>query len=288
VAVIDAHVHVWSQDLARYPFAPLDGLPEPHDVRSVAELAADSAGTPIDGVLLIQPRVYGDDHRYVYAAAEALPARGRVMPLIDVAGPAPAAALMAHARTSTTAGFRVIALGGTDAHRLGTAAANQLWEAGEQLGLPVGFLIDPDWLPLVEQVAVAHPGLIVIIDHLARCNSRQQPAWTGRLCAVAERPNVYLKISAIGTLSMDPFPHRDMWPLVQSVYTAAGAARLLWGSDWPHTMAFGGYARSREAISQALAQAPPADLDAIFGATAAQLFGFDMDTSMAGETDGNT
>jgi L-fuconolactonase len=288
MAVIDAHAHVWSQDLARYPFAPLDGLPAPRDVRSIAELAADSAGAPIDGVLLIQPRVYGHDHRYVYAAAQTLPGRARVMPLIDVAGPTPAATLSQHARNPATAGLRVIALGGTNADRLSSAAANRLWEAGEQRGLPVGFLIDPCWLPLVEQVAEFHPGLIVIIDHLARCNSRQQPAWTGRLCAVAERPNVYVKISAIGALSMDPFPHRDMWPLLQSVYTAAGAARLLWGSDWPHTMAFGGYARSREAISQALAPAPPADLDAIFGTTAAHLFGFDMDTTMAGETDGNT
>ncbi|MGI8867659.1 MAG: amidohydrolase family protein [Mycobacteriales bacterium] len=277
--VIDAHVHVWTQDPARYPFQPLDDLPPPDDARTPADLAADlavdCAAEPVGGVLLIQPRVYGYDHRYVYSAAQAMAGRARVMPLIDGNRPNAARTLREHARSSLTAGFRVIALGRFCAEWLCSAAASLLWQGGAGLGLPVGFLVDPNQLPFVSPVAESHPRLTIVIDHLARCGGTQLAEWTAPLCALVQRPNVYVKVSALDALSGSRFPHRDMWPLVRAVHDAGGARKLLWGSDWPHSAAYGGYGDTRAAIAQALADASAADLDAIFGATAAQLFGFD-------------
>lgn len=286
--VIDAHAHVWTQDHASYPFRPLDGLPAPQDERTPANLDADSASGPADGVLLIQPRVYGYDHTYLYDAATTMSGRGRIMPLIDPTRPDAVATLRQHARSSMAAGFRVVALDQFSADRLWSSAAHLLWATGEELGLPVGVLIGPNQLPLVAQVASSHPQLTIVIDHLARCDSRQLAESTSPLCDLIERPNVYVKVSAIDALSHTCFPHRDMWPLVQAVYTAGGAAKLLWGSDWPHNMVHGAYGNSRAAIEQALAHAPDADLDAIFAATAAQLFGFDINATTAGVTDGDT
>jgi L-fuconolactonase len=287
-AVIDAHAHVWTQDRVRYPFGPLDGLPPPHDVRTPNEFDTDSADESVAGVLLIQPRIYGYDHSYVYQAAAAMSGRARVMPLIDASRPDAPAILHRHARSAMTAGFRVIALGPLSTEWLDSQGAQWLWKAGAELNLPAGFLVEPNQLPLVRQIADAHPQLNVVIDHLARCHGQQLAAWTTALCTLIELPNVYVKISAIGTLSRNAFPHRDMWPLVDALYCAAGARKLLWGSDWPHNMVTGSYGSSRAAVAQALAGAPDADHDAIFRCTAAHLFGFDVNTTTAGVARGDT
>ena len=34
---VDAHVHVWGQDVARFPFMPLDGLPSPPATSATVE-----------------------------------------------------------------------------------------------------------------------------------------------------------------------------------------------------------------------------------------------------------
>jgi len=288
LAVIDAHAHVWTQDRARYPFGPLKGLSAPRDVRTPAQFEDDCGDEPVAGVLLIQPRVYGYDHTYVYDAATKMSRCARVMPLIDAANSYAPSALRGHARSSMTAGFRVIALGPDSAEWLCSSVARRLWEVGAELNLPVGFLIDPNQLRVVEQVAEAHPKLDIVIDHLARCVARDRDVYGSSLCALIERPNVYVKISAIDTLSRSCFPHRDMWPLVHALYNVAGARKLLWGSDWPHNMVDGAYRNSRAAVGQALFDAPESDLEAIFGTTAARLFGFDMDITMAGATDDDT
>jgi len=285
-AVIDAHAHVWTQDRVRYPFEPLDDLPTPQDLRTPAEFDADSADESVAGVLLIQPRIYGYDHSYVYQAAASMSGRARVMPLIDASRPDAATILLRHVRSPLTAGFRVIALGTHNAEWFGWSGAQRLWEVGARLNLPVGFLVDPNQLPLVRQVAEAHPQLNVIVDHLARCNGQEREA--PALCSLIELPNVYVKISAIDALSRNAFPHRDMWPLVHGLYGAAGARKLLWGSDWPHNMVTGSYGSSRAAVAQALARAPDADHDAIFHTTAAHLFGFDVNTTTAGAAHGGT
>lgn len=286
--VIDAHVHLWTQDAARYPFRPIDGVAVPEDVRSPIEWDSDTADELVESVLLIQPRVYGYDHTYVYTAAESMAGHARVMPLIDACRPDAATTLGRRAQSSLTAAFRVIALGPVDADWLSSSSAHQLWETGEELDLPVGLLVDPNQLPLVTEVAESHPRLNIVIDHLARCDSRQHAEFMARLCGLVQRPNTYVKLSALGALSHTGFPHDDMWSLVQSVYNAGGAHKLLWGSDWPHNTAYGGYADSRDVIDHALDQATPVELDAIFRTTAAGLFGFYKNTTTAGVTNGGT
>lgn len=273
VRVIDAHVHVWSQDLLRYPFGPHDGLTAPTEARTAEDFLADAADADVREVLLIQPRVYGYDHAYLFDAAAGLSGHARVMPMVNVTRPQSADELRRLATHERTAAFRVVALGAPPANWLCSPEAHQLWEAAAQLDLPVGMLVDPHQLPLVAQVAASHPDLTVVVDHMGRCIPTLAPEFAPYLFGLAAHPNVHVKISAVDSLSTAEFPHPDMWALIAGVYREFGASRLLWGSDWPHVRLPGTYGLSCTAIGQALAGTSERDFDAIFSTTARRLFG---------------
>lgn len=272
--MIDSHVHVWSQDTLRYPFGPHDTLPAPGTTFSASEFLDDAKGCDVHGFLLIQPRIYGYDHAHIFDVAAKLEGRALVMPLINVNRSSSVTELREVARKELTAAVRVIALGEQPAEWLCSPQASRVWATASELHLPVGLLIDPPQLPLVNLMAETHPGLTIVIDHMGRCAPGLQEQWGDALLGLGRYPNVYVKLSAIGALSKVAFPYVDMWSLIGSLYETYGPSRLLWGSDWPHARNYGRYDCSHTAVQQALSGISGVDRLAIFGGTAAQIFRF--------------
>lgn len=281
--VIDAHVHVWSDDTLTYPFGPHDQLAAPTRVRSLGDFRADGGAAE---VLLIQPRVYGYDHAYLFDNARLLGMSARVMPLINIVRQDSLQTMRRLAAHESTAGFRVIALGERPAEWLCSPPARRAWRIAAELGTPVGMLVDPPQLGLVGQVAAHNPDLDLVLDHLARCTPVRIDEFASHLRTLASQSNVYVKLSALDQLSELGYPYRDMWPLITSLYQEYGPSRLLWGSDWPHARQPELHARTRAAICQALPATSSRDRELIFATTAAQLFGFNA-ADATGGTDGN-
>ncbi len=272
--VIDAHVHVWSDDILRYPFCPHDGLSHPAEEATINDFYASAADANFIDVVLIQPRVYGFDHAYVYDVAAALRGHARVVPSVNVRRDRATKELRELAADPLTAAFRVVALGDVPADWLSWPSAHQAWETAAELDLPVDMLIDACQIPLVEQVAAAHPDLTIIIDHMARCTPTFQPEYAPPLYHLAKHSNIYMKLSAVDRLSEGEFPFKDMWNLMAGLYREYGPSRLLWGSDWPHLQGAVTYRQSSVPIREALPNASEHDIDALFTKTAASLFGF--------------
>jgi hypothetical protein len=56
---------------------------------------------------------------------------------------------------------------------------------------------------------------------------------------------------------------------------AVGVDKIMWGSDYPHKEA--SFPFSREAIRLSFADVPQAEIEAMLGRNAAELYGFDYD-----------
>ena len=273
--VLDAHVHVWGSDELRYPFAPHDRLEPPTQARQLVDFFNDSGRLSVARALLIQPRVYGYDHAFLYQSARTAHGRLRVVPLINVLRPSSIAEIRAHAADPLTAGFRVIALGTQAAEWLDSPPAHTVWAELEALRLPVGFLIDPPQLLLLERIASSHRDLTVVIDHMARLRPEMVPEWSQALRRLAELSNVVVKLSAIGGLSRQDYPYLDMRPLQRLLSLAFDSSRLLWGSDWPHVPAHQGYRDGLMAIREGMTGMTDTEARNIFALTAARVFAFD-------------
>ena len=109
-----------------------------------------------------------------------------------------------------------------------------VWDAAERAGHPVMVLIHHAYMDRMDEIAARHPGLRIVIDHLGLANGEKDShAFRGldRLLALAKRPNVAVKASALPCYTDDAYPYRWLHPPIRRVYDAFGPRRMFWGTD---------------------------------------------------------
>jgi predicted TIM-barrel fold metal-dependent hydrolase len=91
-----------------------------------------------------------------------------------------------------------------------------------------------------EKLAAAVPDLRMVINHLGSAGDPQNisPQWKDGIAAIAQRPNVFMKVSALVEQTKKPegqAPHEmDYYlPILDYLWQQFGAERLIFGSNWP-------------------------------------------------------
>jgi L-fuconolactonase len=113
----------------------------------------------------------------------------------------------------------------------------QLFAAAERHRLPL-FVMAMGLADQLVPVARAHPELTLIVDHLGISSppwmTLNPDPWTElpAVLALAQFPNVAVKVSGATALSRTPYPHPDVWPHLHKLLDAFGPERLMWGSDF--------------------------------------------------------
>jgi len=160
-----------------------------------------------------------------------------------------------------------------------------IWRKAETLELPVSCSGSVEGFVSVEfqKLIKAVPRLPIIIEHLGGLNYRNcsepTPQSAHQVMALAQYPNVYLKISGLG-MSCErampvkrPFPFKEpIPPLLEMAYAAFGADRMMWGSDYPPVSSREGYRNSLLFPREQFAGKTESEQEAIFGGTASKLF----------------
>ncbi len=93
-----------------------------------------------------------------------------------------------------------------------------------------------DVVPVLEQVKN-----VFILDHLARvpiAEGTSSPEFRA-LMKLLDTDRCYVKLASLYRLSKEPYPHRDLLPLIHAV-VAARPDRIIWGSNWPHPIHYHG------------------------------------------------
>ncbi len=234
---IDAHVHVWTPDTARYPLAagykkenmqPASFTPE--------ELFKHCKPAGVGRVALIQMSFYGFDNSYMLDAIARYPDVFVGTAVIDPFGKDPAAEMDALAKKGVRA-FRIHPrLSQQPPEKwLQPEAYKRMFAAGAKNNQAMACLIDANGLPEVDRMCAAYPDTPVIIDHLARIGSDGviRDADVDRLCGLAKHKKVMVKVGAFYALGKKQAPYTDLGPMIQKVVTAFGPRRCMWESDCP-------------------------------------------------------
>jgi L-fuconolactonase len=149
-----------------------------------------------------------------------------------------------------------------------------VWEAAQDHDLVVSVYAGRHHLPAIRRLAERFPDVDVVIDHMAQPDPEAgatAPAWR-ELLSLAAFPRVYVKVSGFYYFTGEEYPYRGCRELLESLCETFGAERLLWGSDYPHTLLRSGYARSVNLPARALPDLHPDELAAIMGGTARMLY----------------
>jgi len=282
--VVDTHMHVWANDVERFPFAhPYDPNFKPPPVAGSVEMLLEEMDRyAINYAVLVQVIYYGWDNRYVAYCVKRHPQRFRAQGLIDPTDPQVASKLEYWMREHGLTGMRFspIYYQGRD-EWLTSDAHRRLWKKAEALKAIFNFFIAANQLAKLERMLAVYPEVKVVIDHLARVDlTGSDPAReVAQLTRLARYRNVSVKVSELSLLSPSKkYPYADTYSSVKRVYDAFGPDRLLWGTGFPGaTRAQAGRPSLEEELALVRQEIPSfsaSDREKILGRNAARLWRF--------------
>ncbi len=233
--IVDAQVHIWGADSPDRPWPPgrAHQAQKPYPVtKDLVLRGTKEAG--VDRVVLVPPSWEGDRNDLALEAARLHPDRFAVMGRLALEKPESRKLVDGWKQQPGMLGMRFTFHTELQRPWLTDGTADWLWPAAERAGIPL-MIFPPGSIPAVDRIAERHPGLKLVIDHLAIGTAKKNDeAFAGlpELCTLARRPNVAVKASALPCYSTEPYPFRGLHTHIRQVYDAFGPRRMFWGTDW--------------------------------------------------------
>ncbi|HVW41993.1 MAG TPA: amidohydrolase family protein [Amycolatopsis sp.] len=263
--MIDTHVHVVAADTETYPHAPDPPFATTKYVHDVEDLMADMRTAGVTGAALVQPfGIYGTDNSYQLDAARRAP--DRFVGICGVSNEPDAPRTLRYWITDRGMdGGRIITLGqGISLDDPGFLA---VCREAERLEVPLCVLTSRKHVADLPRLATRVPNLRIVLDHLGVSGGVTDAGEViDRMAKLVDVENIYLKISTPMLHSGDAGRR-----VVEFVLDRAGAARVLWGTNYPVTD-LGGYAATVEVSRKALAFLSTDERERVVTGTARELW----------------
>lgn len=270
--IVDSHVHVWSADREAYPFRPiLAHVSAPSEPAPVERLITDMDRARVDKAILVQPSAYGPDHRYLEFCLATWPGRFAGICQIDLRSATPREDFERLCAQGLYRGLRLNTIRQGDMSALADAGHESLFAAIADSGLSLSFHMDIDQAPIVARLASRHPALPVIVDYLGPQIHARQDA-ESYLDLLAGEPNIHCKLLCTAEDAANPYPFPDLAVFYRKVLDRFGAARVLFGSDYPGAARICAYEKLI-AWGENFPELGRADKAQVMGGTAQLLFG---------------
>jgi L-fuconolactonase len=238
MTIVDSQVHIWAADTPERPRPPAGiALFQPgaiHDQQPLdtPRLVREMDGAGVDRAILVPPMWEGHRNDVALEAALLCPDRFAIMGKLPVHIREYAEPLVAG--WTKQPGMLGVRIGFVDEDRrmLTDGSLDWFWPLAERHNIPVMFLA-AGALHLIAPVAMRHPGLKLIIDHIgvSRKTDADVMAHLGPTLAMARYPNVAVKVSSLPCYSSEPYPFRNIHEAIRRVIEAFGPHRSFWGSD---------------------------------------------------------
>ena len=231
--IVDAQVHIWG---ANTPERPWPARLAAHREVPIGkdELLREMDGAGVDRVIIVPPSWEGDRNDLALAAAHAHPDRFAVMGRFDPEADGARERVAAWCAQPGMLGMRFTFHAPMLLPPLTEGRIDWLWAEAERHGVPVMVLVPQSLTPLIDRIAERHPGLKLVMDHLALTHhTRDEEAFRNldNLLALAKHRNVAVKASALPCFTNDTYPYRRLHPYLRRVYDAFGPKRMFWGTD---------------------------------------------------------
>jgi L-fuconolactonase len=247
--LIDAHTHAWGRDTAELPWTAAVLPPAWEGTYPHRELVGDMDRVGVDEAVVVTTPLYGRGPRaneYTMRAIEAHPDRlwgVGLLPFYEDEATLRERTLqvvgherMLGVRMHAALAYEEIP---TEVDRTGDwildRAHDPVFEAVAAADAAVFLFPKAEQLSMVATLADRHPDATLVVDHMAWPDETTDPdaaPWTD-FEAVAERENVYVKVSSLPRSAADPWPYPDLHGYLQNLLEWFGPERLMLGSDYP-------------------------------------------------------
>jgi predicted TIM-barrel fold metal-dependent hydrolase len=226
VPIVDAQIHLWT-----------GGVPgqahrrQPYDI---AQALADMDAAGVDASLIVPPPWDPDGNALALRAARLHPRRFAVMGHLAAHDPRVAPSFDVLRREPGMLGLRVAFSQPATRPGLLEGTADWLWPLAAEARVPIA-IFAPGLLGHVRDIAERHPRLKLIVDHMGLVtDTRDGEAFEpvlAPLAALAQLPNVSIKLSSAPAYSSAPFPYANIDTYMRALVDMFDARRCFWGSD---------------------------------------------------------
>jgi L-fuconolactonase len=276
--LIDTHLHLWQLSRPWYAWNTPELGPVHADSR-LGEVSAAMDAVGVAGAVVVQAADRLEETAWLLrCAARAARIRGVVgyLPLTDLRR---LRGLLDDHAGSALVGVRQLWHDHDDPEEL----ARRDVRAGLELLGASGLVIDvpdahPALWPALARVVEETPGTTFVLDHVGKPpfgDAGTWSRWEADFVALAQRPNVIVKLSGLfgGSGSAAPATAAELARLVELTRAAAGADRTMIGSDWPMVRGRLSYEQTLTSVLDLLADWTPAERSAATAGTARRIYG---------------
>lgn len=279
---VDAHHHLWKLSGDNYSW-----IQERIDTPSMRAIARDFEAPELRTLqmqhdvarsVLVQgePTVAETDD--MLAIADANDFIAGVVGWIDLEAPDAVSEVVRRAADPRFLGLRVWLLRNADPAWILNAAQAPGLRAVEAADMCVDALLRPHHIENLLLTLDRYPRLRVVVCHGAKPvptewtpGDSDFQTWTVGMKALAER-GCYVKMSGIMTESGEDWQPADVKPYLDTILDAFGAARTMWGSDWPVVNRGGGYGKWLCAVDSLTRHLDASERERLFGGTATEFY----------------
>ena len=231
--IVDSQVHIWGAATPQRPW-PKRAEPQRSIPLGADDLLREMNEAGVDRVVIVPPSWEGDRNDLGIAASAAHPKRYAVMGRLDPEDLKSRGQLANWRKQTGMLGLRftfhipVLVTLLTEGHM------DWVWGEAEKAGVPIYVLVPQPLVHLIDKVAQRYPGLKLTMDHLAiPSGTKDAEAFRNldMLLAIAQRPNVSAKVSALPSYSTGKYPYKELHGYIRRVYDSFGPKRMFWGTD---------------------------------------------------------
>lgn len=281
-ALIDAHHHLWDLDRRPQPWLDDPALSSisrtftPGDLRSTA--THPIAGRHLHGTVVVQCIPDVPETEDLLALAQQEPLIEAVVGWADLTSPAIGEVLdrlLAGPGGAYLRSLRHLVQGETEPSWLQRPDVERGLAAVRDHGLSYDVLVHSHQLDQASHLAERFPDLPQVLDHAGKppIARGELDDWRRQVRQLAAHPQVVCKLSGLITeADHGTWTTADIRPVWDTLLTAFGPDRLMFGSDWPVANLAGGWNRWAATVDELLTDCAENEIHALLAGTATAFY----------------
>lgn len=271
---IDSHQHFWKYDSREYDWID-ESLSDLRRDFLPAESSREIQSVGIDGVVSVQARQCLEETEWLLSLAEEHHFIKGVIGWIPLLDPVIEVQLSRVVTRGKLKGVRHVIQAEPDDQFILRKDFNDGISALTHTGLVYDILIHDRHLPYTMVFVDRHPEQVFVLDHIAKPRIRENliTDWAASVRQLAQRPNVYCKVSGLVTeADFNAWTIDQLRPYWDVVLAAFGAERLMFGSDWPVCTVACDYRGWHETVDRLAEGLSVSERSCLFGQTACNVY----------------
>jgi L-fuconolactonase len=272
--VIDSHHHFWKYSPKEYSWIGEGQGVLKHDFLP-ADLKKEIDAARVDGVVSVQARQTLQETRWLLELAQKTDFIRGVVGWAPLISDGVERDLEKFASQKKLKGVRHVLQDEKDDRY----AIRQDFQRGisalKKFNLAYDILIYEKQLPAAIELVDKFPNQVFVVNHVAKPKIREKilSPWRERMKDLAERDNVYCKLSGMATeADHGGWEVADLRPYVEVALEAFGPKRMMFGSDWPVCLLAVTYQKWTSVVREFIANLSEAEKNRVMGGTAVEAY----------------